>query len=300
MIPNLQIVIFIFMLVYVFLFVIIVAQLFYFNNQLQIQQRLEKISRNQNLHIRKKNLSLQVKLQQLWKSHIIFYAYSFLVLVATYIVFLTGYSSGKLLLMIAIYLIGLFFVKLLFEFNEQNLRMHLIDQFPNVIDILANHVAISNSLLDAIKTAAEHASGLLKQELMLLWNKMSLGASPTEAIFDTAKKYNAIEFYYFSIIVGIHLKTGAHIVQLLHDMANILRERRYTLMKVRALFAQVKMSGIIIAVVPPAFVILICAVRPDYWMPYFTNPLAQKILFICFALELIGIFMLRKLSKVNI
>jgi tight adherence protein B len=295
---NLQFVLFVFMFVYVFLFIVIVAQLFYFNNQLQVLQRLERI--NLNLSARKKGLSLQVKLQQLWKNHIVFYAYSYIVAIAALMVFLSGYSSGKLLLMIAIYLIGLFFVKLLFEFNEQNLRRHLIDQFPNVIDILANHVAVSNSLLDAIKTAADHASGLLKQELMLLWNKMSLGAAPTEAIFETAKKYNAIEFYYFSIIVGIHLKTGAHIVQLLHDMADILRERRYTLMKVRALFAQVKMSGIIIAIVPPAFVILISAVRPDYWMPYFNNPLAQKILFICFALELLGIFMLRKLSKVNI
>lgn len=298
MIPNLPFVLFLFMFIYVFLFIVIIAQLFYFNNQLQVLQRLEKI--NLDLSPRKKGLSLQVKLQELWKNHIIFYAYSYIVAIAALMFFLSGYSSGKLLLMIAIYFIGLFFVKLLFEFNEQNLRRHLIDQFPNVIDILANHIAISNSLLDAVKTAAEHASGSLKQELMLLWNKMSLGASASDAIFETAKKYNAIEFYYFSIIVAIHLKTGAHIVQLLRDMANILRERRYTLMKVRALFSQVKMSGIIVALLPPAFVILICVVKPDYWTPYFHNPLAQKILFICFALELLGIFMLRKLSKVNI
>ncbi|KPJ67306.1 MAG: hypothetical protein AMJ43_05495 [Coxiella sp. DG_40] len=298
MVPNLQIVLFVFLFVYIFLFILIIAQLFYLNNLLQIQQRFGKV--NQNFPVGKKHLSLQVRLHQMWEDHTVFYIYSFLIVVATLIIFQTGFSSGKLLLMTAIYLLGLFFIKLLFELNEQSLRKQIMNQFPDVVDVLANHVAIGNSLLDAIRVASEYATGLLKLELAFLHHKISLGASPTDVMFKIAKKYNVFEFYYFSIIVSIHLKTGSHIAQLLHDMANVLRERRYALMKVRALFSQVKISGIIIAFLPPAFLILISIIRPDFWMPYLTNPLAQKILFVCFGLELFGIFMLRKLSKVNI
>ena len=71
-------------------------------------------------------------------------------------------------------------------------------------------------------------------------------------------------------------------------------------MRVKNLFAMINTSTIVIAIVPAVFILVTASVVDNYWGMALKIPGAQIVLFICLCLELLGLYLLRRLGKVKL
>jgi tight adherence protein B len=86
----------------------------------------------------------------------------------------------------------------------------------------------------------------------------------------------------------------------LEKVAHTIRERVRIKGEINTLTAQKKLSGLIIGLMPVAFVLLMLAVNFEYMSLLFTDPLGRLLLILAVGLDIIGILMIKRIVSVEV
>ena len=88
--------------------------------------------------------------------------------------------------------------------------------------------------------------------------------------------------------------------EVLDQVAHTKRERARIQGEINTLTAQKKLSGIIIGLMPVAFVLMMLVISFDYMSALFTDPLGRFLLVVAIVLDVIGILIIKRIVSVDI
>jgi tight adherence protein B len=98
----------------------------------------------------------------------------------------------------------------------------------------------------------------------------------------------------------IQRSVGSNLSEVLDKVAHTIRERARIQGEINTLTAQKKLSGLIIGLMPPAFVVMMLLVSYEYMSALFTDPLGRLLLIVAIALDIIGILIIKRIVSVDI
>lgn len=173
------------------------------------------------------------------------------------------------------------------------------EQLPHTLDVLASGLAAGLSFQQAIEYTAAETTAPVSGALARLARWMALGHSTEESLRHLLETIP--EESLALAIEGIELQrqVGGDLVSMLEGTAALLRERVELEREVRAVTAQGRLSGVVIAALVPVSAGILLSANPRYIDVLFDSLIGQLLLAFAVALQLAGWAVISRLMRVR-
>jgi tight adherence protein B len=173
------------------------------------------------------------------------------------------------------------------------------EQLPAAIDSLAAGIAAGQSFQQALHATADEQSGPLGLVLKKLSTRLKLGLSTDEALMRLVEEHSQEGLGL--VVEGILLQRqfGGDLVNMLDDVAALLRSRLELEREVRAITAQGRLSGAIVAGLVPVSAGFLLIFNPGYMDILFDTLIGQVLIVLTFTFQLAGWYVISRLVRVR-
>jgi len=174
------------------------------------------------------------------------------------------------------------------------------DQLADMLTMVSNSLRAGFGLLQGLDLAAEQAQPPMSTELRHLLRDTKMGASIETALESMGERVGSYDLDVVITAILIQRSVGSNLSEVLEKVAHTIRERARIQGEINTLTAQKKLSGLIIALLPVAFVVMMMAINYEYMSVLFTDPLGRFLLFVAITLDVIGILLIKRIVSVEI
>ncbi|TCQ71250.1 type II secretion system (T2SS) protein F, partial [Ochrobactrum sp. BH3] len=172
--------------------------------------------------------------------------------------------------------------------------------FPVAIDVIVRAVRSGLPLSDGIALIAAESDEPICTEFRRIVDAQQIGFSIAEAVQTLVQRIPCPEANFFAIVFQVQSQAGGNISDALGNLANVLRERKRTKDKARAMAAEAKASAWIIGSLPPIVSLLVYLVSPDYMSVLFTTSAGNILVASAAAWMVAGIFIMSKMINFKV
>lgn len=190
--------------------------------------------------------------------------------------------------------------KLIMNYLWESRCNRLVNQMVDGMTIMANGIKAGQSLTQSMERVTENIVGPLAQEFGLVLNKVRLGMSVEEALNEFGERIPRQDVQMFVTAVNILKETGGNLAETFQTIVTTVRERQKVEKKIEALTAQGTMQAVIITLVPLLLLGIFLILDPNYVMPLFTKPLGWVCLALMLTLQVIGLFVMKKIVTIKV
>lgn len=141
-----------------------------------------------------------------------------------------------------------------------------IAMFPDAIDLIVRGLRSGLPVTESIKTVVTEIPAPVGQEFGRIADTLALGKTLDEAMWESASRMDIPEFRFFVISLSVQRETGGNLAETLENLGDVLRKRRQTKLKIKALASEAKASAIIIGSLPFIMFAILYTVNKDYVM----------------------------------
>lgn len=208
---------------------------------------------------------------------------------------LLGSKPAILLGAVAAYLIPVILKKQKKHCRNRSLEMQLIDG----LSLMEGGLRAGFSLLQVLEMTAREMEPPLSELARQIVQEVNLGLSMDEAWERVNRQEDSEVFELLVRAVIIQRQMGGDLGQVLATLRETVRQRVNLEVKLRGITSQGRLTGIVIAVLPPALAGIIHLLMPDFIRPLFVTPLGQVLLVTAGCLELVGIWMISRICRID-
>ena len=120
-----------------------------------------------------------------------------------------------------------------------------------------------------------------------------------DALRGMAERVPILDAKFFTTAVLTQRETGGNLSEILDNLAAVIRDRFKVKRQVRAVTAHGRITGWILAALPPVLAVILNLVSPGFMKPMFTDPLGIKMLAVGTTMQVIGSLVIRKLVNIR-
>jgi tight adherence protein B len=173
-------------------------------------------------------------------------------------------------------------------------------QLPGAITVQVAALRGGRSLTQSLAEVARQTSGPLGEEVSRTIGQVNLGGSISEALDELRGRAGSRDVDLWVTAMEVHRRTGGNLIPLLDGLSEKLRDRLRLRSEVRSLTAQGRLSGIVVAAAPLAFLGILSVTASEQLAILFTTPVGLGVLVAALALEAIGFLWIRRLLRVRL
>jgi tight adherence protein B len=229
---------------------------------------------------------------------------------------------GKLILMCAVLGLGIYIAVMYFYPNvilavllgaigavipiayvafKRTSRMRAFEKsFPEAVDLLGRAVRAGHAFTTGLEMVSTELPDPVAGEFKLVFDEQSFGLPLRDALTNLAERVPIVDVRFFVTALLIHKETGGNLAAILDDLSSVIRDRFKLLRDVRVRTAQGRLTAGILIALPPAMVLLMRTVNPDYVNVLFTDPIGHVMLGGAAALQLVGSFVLWRVVNIQV
>ncbi|UCB56784.1 MAG: type II secretion system F family protein [Candidatus Omnitrophota bacterium] len=187
-------------------------------------------------------------------------------------------------------------LKIMEKNRIRKFRQQLIDGLM----IISSSLKGGLSLLQSIEVLVEEMPAPIKQEFALILRENKMGASLSESLARLNKRIKSEELNLVVTAIDIARETGGNLTEPLKKLMLTIRERDKLLGKLKTLTMQAKLQGLIMSFMPIIFGIVVYYLNPGFFKIMLVVPTGRMLLVIAGVLQMVGAFLLWKLSQVEV
>ncbi|MCX8131885.1 MAG: type II secretion system F family protein [Clostridia bacterium] len=176
----------------------------------------------------------------------------------------------------------------------------LNDQLCDAITLISNSLKAGYSFFQAVDTVAKEMNGPISDEFLLMQKEVNLGTTTEKALENLVARVDSDDLELVVTAVLIQRQVGGNLSEVLDNISTTIRERIKIKGEIRTVTAQGRMSGIIISLLPPALGLILFVVNPQHVGMLFNNPIGLGILVFSIFMELIGIYFITQIVKIDV
>ncbi len=173
-------------------------------------------------------------------------------------------------------------------------------QLPDGLLMLASSLRAGVGFNPALETLAQDGQPPLAQELSLVLREQHMGIRTEEALEHFAQRVPIDDARLFVAAVTISREIGGNLAETLATLAETLRRKLMMEGKVKALTAQGRLQGIVMAMLPAGLVGFLVLFYPETMQPMFHTWQGWCVIALVFVLEYLGYRMCRKIMTIDI
>ena len=134
--------------------------------------------------------------------------------------------------------------------------------------------------------------------MILRENKM--GVSLEESFEKLNKRLPSDELNLLTTAILVARETGGDITQLFGTLINTIRAKIKLMDNVKTLSLQGRIQGIVMSCLPVVFVFMVYSFNPRYFDVMLSNPTGRMLLIYAVISEIVGVFLIRVFSRMNL
>jgi tight adherence protein B len=182
----------------------------------------------------------------------------------------------------------------------RNKRLELFEeQFPEAIALIARALRAGHAFPTGLQMVGDEIPAPVGAEFKLVYDRQSFGMPISDALKSMAERVPVLDARFFVTAVLTQRETGGNLSEVLDNLASVIRERFKVKRQVRVVTAHGRITGWILAALPPALAVILCFVSPDHMKTMVTDPLGIKMLAIGGTMQALGTIIIRKLVNIR-
>ena len=181
--------------------------------------------------------------------------------------------------------------------KEKRLRK-FEEQFPEAIDLIGRALRAGHAFTTGLAMAAEEIPKPVGEEFQLLYDRQNFGMPLPDAMKSFAERIPLIDARFFVTAVLTQRETGGNLGEVLDNLASVIRDRFRVKRQVRVLTAHGRITGWILAGMPPALAGVMFITTPDHMRMLVSDPIGVQMIVVALALQIIGTLIIRKLVDI--
>lgn len=179
-------------------------------------------------------------------------------------------------------------------------RQTLEHQLIEALVMMANSLKAGFGLLQAIDHAARELDDPIAKEFKQTIRHTQVGQSIEEAIQGLGVRIGSYDMEIVVTAILVQRNVGGNLSEILDGVAHTMRERVRIRGEIKTLTAQQRLTGFIIAAVPPALAGLFFAMNPEYMSQLWTEQIGRMLVGGALLLELMGAWMIKKIISIEV
>jgi len=175
----------------------------------------------------------------------------------------------------------------------------LNDQLCDAIVLISNSLKAGYSFFQSVDIVSREMNGPIAEEFSLLQKEINLGVSTENALENLVQRVFSDDLELVVTAVLIQRQVGGNLSEVLDNISSTIRDRIKLKGEVKTVTAQGRMSGLIISLLPPVLGVIIFLINPEHMSLLFTTQIGLGIIGFSVFSELIGIYFISKIVKIE-
>lgn len=181
-----------------------------------------------------------------------------------------------------------------------NRKNKFSSQISDGLIILSSCLKGGLSLLQAVEALVEELPAPISQEFGLILRENKMGMSLEESFEKLNKRLPSEELNLLTTAILVSRETGGDITQLFGTLINTIRAKLKLSDNVKTLSMQGKIQGVIMSILPIIFTMMVYSFNPHYFDVMLANSMGRALLVYAVISEIVGIFLIRAFSRMNL
>lgn len=217
----------------------------------------------------------------------------------TYFVVSTGLHQSWQYALIATVMVGL--APFLYVRRKRNKRLAKIErQLPDALDLLTRALRAGHAFSSALAMIGQEMTQPIASEFDAVADEVNYGVELQQALINLTERVPITDLRYFVVSVLIQRESGGNLTEVLGNLSRLIRERLKLMARVRVLSSEGRLSAWVLAVLPFALGGLMAAMNSEFMTPLWTDPLGISIVRSMLILMVLGILLLKKITKIRV
>ena len=178
--------------------------------------------------------------------------------------------------------------------------MRFEEQFPEAIDLIARALRAGHALTTGLGMVMEEMPDPVRSEFRLLHDRQNFGMPLPDALRSLAERMPLLDARFFVTAVLTQRESGGNLAEVLDSLAGLIRERFRIKRQVRVLSAHGRITGWVLACLPPVIAALLFVIAPAHISKLFTDPLGLRMVAVAVTLQVIGVIAMRRIVDIEI
>lgn len=185
--------------------------------------------------------------------------------------------------------------------NKRNKRQRLIaDQLPDALDFLGRALRAGHSMVTAFQMMSQELPEPIAGEFRRVYEQHSLGAPLDDCLRAAALRVESTDFAFFVTSALIQRQTGGDMSEVLNNITDMIRARVRLQQHVKAKTAEGRFTGYILSAFPALMFVLSYCLNKEYAGRLLEDSTGMCLLGGALFLQLIGLFVIRRLTTVQV
>jgi tight adherence protein B len=183
---------------------------------------------------------------------------------------------------------------------EKRRKDAINNALPDTLAQIAGAMRAGATFQTALETMTQETRGPIAQEFTLLLKEQRLGKTLDESLDNLAERIQTEEMDLVVTATQISKNVGGNLAEIFLRLSETLRKKMEMEGKIKALTAQGKLQGWVVAMLPFGIIGALFFVEPEGIAPIFSSLLGWIFLGIILILEVLGGLMIRKIVTIDI
>ena len=196
--------------------------------------------------------------------------------------------------------VGLIMPGIVVNSKKKKRSQAMTEHLPEALNILSNGLRAGFSFTQALSVVVREMEGPLTVEFSRTLRENRLGKPMDEALNDMLGRIENEDLEMLIIALLIQRQVGGNLAEVLDSIAHTIRERVRIKGEIRTLTAEGRISAIILSVAPVAMAVIISILNPGYMVTLIEEPVGIIMIVAAVIMQIIGIFVLRKMVAIEV
>jgi tight adherence protein B len=209
-------------------------------------------------------------------------------------------ATGNPILGVGVLLLLIFLPRKAYAWMRQRRIDKIQAQLPDGLMMIASSMRAGLGFAPALESLARDLDPPLSQEFSLVLREQRMGIKPDEALGNFNQRVPIPDVTLFVSAVGISRDVGGNLAESMASLSDTLRRRLIMEGKVKALTAQGRLQGIVMALLPVSMVTFLTLAYPETMQPMFHTVIGWGVVALAGVMEFLGYKMCRKIMSIDV
>jgi len=171
--------------------------------------------------------------------------------------------------------------------------------FPEAISLIIRALRAGHGFTTGLAMVADELAEPVGPEFRLVYDLQNFGMPLEEALTSLARRVPLLDVRFFVTAVLTQRDAGGNLAEVLENISAVIRDRFKVKRQVRVVTAHARMTGFVLAGLPPVAAIAMLIIAPDHMRLLWTDPMGLRLVLVAVVLQIIGALAIRKIVDIE-
>ena len=187
----------------------------------------------------------------------------------------------------------------LYWLKDQRMKM-FERQLPEALELVSRALRSGHAFSVGLKLVGDEAADPIGIEFRRVFDEISMGVALPQALQNMTDRLDCLDLRFFVTSVLVQRETGGNLAEIIDSLAGMIRKRFELQLRVKALSAEARISGVILFCLPLVVGSVLYVMNPEYMSTLFTDPMGQNMLMIGSFLMVTGAIIMKRMVAIKV